>query len=143
MPTSAIGQTASTATGGSSINRFAEMSSEEFLEVLMTELQNQDPLNPSDSTKVLEQLSSIRNIESQIKLNDQIEALVSQNQFAAAGGLIGKLVAGLDDGNNEAVGLVTSVRLADDKVYLELDTGQSLRMSRVTQIADMPSDSAT
>jgi len=128
--------------GGAGVNRFSDMSSEEFLEVLMQELKNQDPLNPQDSTKLLEQLSSIRSIESQLQLNDQLSALVNQNQFASAGGLIGKLVAGLDANNNEAIGQVVSVRMAEDKVFLELDTGQSVNMDRVTQIANMPTQTA-
>ena len=59
--TGSSGQT-NTTTG----NRFAELSTEDFMRVLFTELQNQDPLKPQDSSKMLEQLSSLRNIESQL-----------------------------------------------------------------------------
>ena len=125
----------STSTNRSVANGFSALSSEEFIRVLFAELQNQDPFQPSDSAALLEQLSSIRNIESQLSLQQQMESLVTQNQLATAGNLIGKLVAGLDDLNNQAVGLVTSVRLVNNKVVLELDSGQSLTMDRVTDIA--------
>jgi len=123
----------STATG---VNRFAELSSEDFLRVLFTELQNQDPLEPTDSSKLLEQLSSLRNIESQMSLQDQLTSLVLQNQIASAGNMIGKLVEGLDGLNDRASGLVTSVRVEHDQVILELDNGRALEMSRVTAIAE-------
>ena len=128
-----------TSSGGSAppANRFAELSTEEFMKVLFTELQNQDPLKPQDSSKMLEQLSSLRNIESQLSLQSDLKALVTQNQIASAGNLIGKLVQGLDEGNNQVIGLVTGVRVADDQVLLQLDTGQQLNMGRVTAIAEM------
>lgn len=141
MPVNGITGTSS---GGSAppANRFAELSTEEFMKVLFTELQNQDPLKPQDSSKMLEQLSSLRNIESQLTLQQDLKALVTQNQIASAGNLIGKLVQGLDEGNNQVIGLVTGVRVADDKVLLQLDTGQQLDMGRVTAIAEMPPETA-
>jgi flagellar basal-body rod modification protein FlgD len=128
--------TSSAASTGNNVNRFAELSSEEFMKVLFTELQNQDPLNPQDSSKMLEQLSSLRNIESQVKLQDQLADLVSQNQVAAAGNLIGKAVQGLDETNKQTTGLVTSVRVTSDGVKLQLDNGSELDMARVTAIAN-------
>ena len=123
-------------------NRFAELSTEEFMKVLFTELQNQDPLKPQDSSKMLEQLSSLRNIESQLTLQEDLKALVTQNQVASAGNLIGKLVQGLDEGNNQIIGLVTGVRVQGDDVLLQLDSGQQLNMGRLTAIAEMPPETA-
>ena len=124
-------------------NSFAELSSEEFVEVLFSELTNQDPFNPQDSQALLEQLSSLRNIESQLSLQKQLETLVLQNQLSSAGGLIGKLVAGLDANNDAVEGLVTSVRVQDGKAHLELDTGRLLPIDRLTQIADASAEDAS
>src|SRR5690606_13766382 len=99
-------------------------------------LSNQDPFQPQDSGALLEQLSSLRNIESQLPLQQKLETLVRQNETAAAGGLIGKKVEGLDAGNNAVSGLVTSVRVQDGKTLLELDSGRMVPMKRVTKIAD-------
>jgi len=101
----------------------------------VTELTNQDPFKPNDSAQILEQLSSLRNIESQMSLQKQLQSLVLQNQIAQASGLIGKAVQGLDDQNNRVWGVVTSVRVADGKALLELDTGRTLPMGRVELIA--------
>lgn len=124
--------------GVSSNNKFAEMSSEEFVNVLITELQNQDPLNPQDTGALLEQISSLRNIESQMSLSENLEALVTQNQVASAGNLIGKLVQGIDTLNANTIGLVTSVRVTSDGVFLELDNGRSMSMDQVTGISELP-----
>lgn len=122
----------STTAGG-----FADMTSEQFIKVMIQELAHQDPFEPQDSQALLEQLSSLRNIESQLALEEQLGALVLQNQIAAAGGLIGKLVAGTDSGFDQIQGVVTSVRVQDDAVWLELDTGKTMAMNSVTEIADV------
>jgi flagellar basal-body rod modification protein FlgD len=129
--------------GAANINRFAEMSTEEFVKVLISELTNQDPLNPQDSGELLSQMSSIRNIESQMALQDKLDDLVTQNQFAVAGGLIGKLVQGYNQINEQVVGQVVSVRSFDGQVMLELDTGQRVEMNKVTAITDSNNNGTT
>ena len=124
-------------------NSFAELTSQEFVEVLFSELTNQDPFNPQDSQALLEQLSSLRNIESQLSLQKQLETLVLQNQLSSAGGLIGKEVAGLDANNDAVRGVVTSVRVQDGKAQLELDSGKLLSIDRLTEIADAPAGGST
>ncbi len=116
---------------------FGDLSSEEFIRVMISELSNQDPFDPQDSSALLEQFSSLRNIESQLELQDKLGALVLQNQIASAGGLIGKMVAGLNSTNDAVDGLVMSVRIEGDNVMLELDTGHTLPMQQVLAIAPL------
>ncbi|MFP4145473.1 MAG: flagellar hook capping FlgD N-terminal domain-containing protein [Phycisphaeraceae bacterium] len=123
---------------GVSGNRFGDLESGEFIKILTSELTNQDPFEPNDSAQVLEQLSSLRNIESQSALQDQLESLVLQNQIAQASGMIGKEVQGLDEQNRRLAGEVVSVRVQEGKAVLELDTGQTLSMSRVERITGEP-----
>jgi len=40
-----------------STSRFSEMSSEDFMKIIFTELQSQDPFKPNDSNALLEQLN--------------------------------------------------------------------------------------
>ena len=121
-------------------NGFASLSSTEFIRVLTTELQNQDPFQPNDSAALLEQLSSIRNIEAQTMLQEQIGALVLQNQVAAASGMIGKLVQGLSVDNFRVVGVVESVHIAGDDVTLTLDSGDEVLMSRLEAVTEIAQD---
>ena len=141
MPTSAVDSTTSSASASSSVNRFAEMDSEEFLKVLITELQNQDPLNPSDSTKVLEQLSSIRNIESQTQLQSQLESLVSQNSVSSASRMIGQYVVGKDEDFNDVSGIVESMRIEDGEPILVVNdgsaTGARVPADSVSEVYDL------
>ena len=117
------------------VNPYAELNSGEFFKIMLQELTNQDPLEPNDTGAILEQLSSLRNIESQNSLQEQLSAMVLSNSISQAGSLIGKIVEGLDLQNERIAGEVVSVRVVDGKPQLELDTGVSLPMPRVTSVA--------
>jgi len=129
------------ATSGSELSalggdRFAEMTSEDFVNVMLSELTNQDPFDPQDSQALLEQMSSLRNIESQLALQDQLTELVSQNQIASASGMIGKFIEGFTSNNDRIAGRVQSVNIQDGKAILGLETGQQVPMDRVVSIEE-------
>lgn len=115
---------------------FEDITTDEFLEILLTELTNQDPLQPTDTQAMIEQLSALRSIESETALQESLETLVLQNNISQAGSLLGKVVEGLTAGGDKVSGLVTSVRVVDGSAELELDTGRSISIDRVTQIAE-------
>lgn len=118
-------------------NGFAELSSNEFLQIILAELSNQDPLAPNDTAAILEQLSSIRNIESQVQLEDKLDTLVTQNAIAAGSQMIGSYVAGLDKNNDRVEGLVDSLSVQDGKPVLKLASGKEIAAERVTEVADL------
>ena len=110
----------------------------DFIKMMVTQLQNQDPLEPAKNDQLLAQMSQIGQLQSTTQLQDSLKGLVIQNQIGAAGNLIGKSVQGLDDQNNDTGGVVNSVRVQQDSVYLELDNGKSLSLARVTKIGAAP-----
>lgn len=56
-----------------------------FLVLLTSQLQNQDPLAPMDSTQFTQQLVQFSQVEQQIRTNEQLESMVQQYQAATAG----------------------------------------------------------
>ena len=133
---SAITSAASGVVGGSGSNRFNELSSEDFLQIIFTELQQQDPFEPNDSSALLEQLNSIRAIESDIDLTKNLESIVFQNKLASAGNLIGKTVEGVMPTGDRVVGNVFAVIRQGDDVSLQLDSGWELPADNVQVIVD-------
>ena len=117
-------------------NGFADMSSVDFIRIMFTELANQDPFQPNDSAALLNQLNSIRSIESDLKLTRQLEALVLGNQFASAGNMLGKLVGGLTENNDRVLGYVIAVKKEGDEIILELDTGDIMKFNNVETVVD-------
>ncbi len=118
-------------------NAFAELSSAEFINILVTELTQQDPFEPNDSAAILEQLSSLRNIESQASLQTQFESLVNQNAVSSAGGMIGQFVKGLDANNQQVEGVVQSLVIENGKPILKLQDGSRIESSRITDVGSL------
>lgn len=68
---------------------------EDFLTLLVAQLQNQDPLNPSDPTEFTAQLAQYSSLEQLMSVNENIENLASASQSQqqlSALGLIGREV---------------------------------------------------
>jgi flagellar basal-body rod modification protein FlgD len=56
---------------------------ETFLNLLTTQLQNQDPLSPMDTKDFTQQLVQFTGVEQQLRTNDLLETLTSLNQLSA------------------------------------------------------------
>jgi flagellar basal-body rod modification protein FlgD len=117
-------------------NAFSDLTSEEFVKIMFTELANQDPLKPNDSAALLDQMSSLRSIQSDIELSSKLESMVSQNQLAAAGGLIGKYISGLSTGNLRVEGEVISVSRTNSGPVLNLTNGYRVPFDNVDEMID-------
>jgi len=118
----------------------SQLKTEDFIKMMITQLQNQDPLEPAKNQELLAQMSQIGQLQSQTLLQESLQGLVLQQNLGAAGNLIGKVVEGLDDAGEQARGLVTSVRVQDKQVLLELDNGKRLSLGKVTGIATAPAE---
>jgi flagellar basal-body rod modification protein FlgD len=82
-PTTTTTPTASSTTSTSS-DPMQELSGnfDTFLQLLTTQLQNQDPLSPMDSTQFTQQLVEFSQVEQQIKTNSQLSTMIT-NQTAS------------------------------------------------------------
>ena len=118
----------------------AQLKTDDFIKMMITQLQNQDPLEPAKNQELLAQMSQIGQLQSQTLLQESLQGLVLQQNLGAAGNLIGKVVDGVDDAGEQARGLVTSVRVQDKQVLLELDNGKRLSLGKVTGIATAPAE---
>jgi flagellar basal-body rod modification protein FlgD len=89
-----------------------------FLKLLIAELQNQDPLNPMDNNELLQQVSQIREIESNTRLTETLESVLLGQNMSTASGMIGRTVTALTDDAEWITGRVDRVSIADGKPRL-------------------------
>ncbi len=77
-----------------------DVGQEEFLHLLMTQLSNQDPLNPMDSAKFMEQIAQLNSVQQLMDLNNGVDQLMlgltSLNNQSAVD-LVGKTVVARGD----------------------------------------------
>ncbi|HMK01212.1 MAG TPA: flagellar hook capping FlgD N-terminal domain-containing protein, partial [Reyranella sp.] len=77
---SSTSSTASTATGADSTMIASNFTT--FLQLLTTQLKNQNPLDPLDTNQFTQQLVQFAQVEQQMKSNDQLATLVSMDKTA-------------------------------------------------------------
>jgi flagellar basal-body rod modification protein FlgD len=73
------GTTAASETPSAKSARDAMMGKEDFLLLLVAQLQNQDPLNPNDPTEFTAQLAQFSSLEQLFTLNEGMSSLVAAN----------------------------------------------------------------
>ncbi len=106
-----------------------QLSQQQFLNLLVTELQNQDPLSPQDDKQFLAEMAQFSTVQGVTQLGNSIEQL----QAAA---LIGKTVDAVasSGGTQSAVsGVVQAVQFKQDGVHLTVN-GNDVTLDQVVQI---------
>src|SRR5882757_1754245 len=86
-------------------NNFA-LKTEDFIKMMITQLQNQDPMQPAKNEELLAQMSQIGQLQTSTELQESLKSMTLQNQIGSSSNLIGKEVEGLDDNNDPVKGLV-------------------------------------
>jgi flagellar basal-body rod modification protein FlgD len=113
--TNASNAASSASQNGIKGNDFSSVDLDAFLDLMITELQNQDPLNPTDNSEFLQQITQIRTIGSTNELSRTLASFSSSTELTTASSLIGKKVKGLDDQANEIDGVVQRVSVQIDE----------------------------
>jgi len=119
---------------GQTVKGTKGMKPEDFLKIMIKELQQQDPFEPISSKDLLDQVGQIREIQGSMDLTAALKDLTVYQKLAAGGSMLGKLVEGIDSTGENVEGLVLSVRIEDEKVYLELDSGRRLLLDNVVKV---------
>jgi flagellar basal-body rod modification protein FlgD len=138
-------QTASSSSSTSSssgASSASTMNMDDFVKIMVTELQQQDPFEPMDSKDLVAQIGQINSIQTNAQLNETLKKLANNQSLASASAMIGKEITGLTTSGRSVNGIVTSVKVAGDSINLELDTGDTLPIDNVTEVVN-PSPTQT
>lgn len=134
---SAIGQTTSSTSTTSSAST---VDYDAFLQLLVTQLQNQDPTEPTDNAELMAQLASFSSVEQQVQTNERLDQLIRSNVLGDATNLIGKTITSSDGSQS---GTVSAVLLAEDGIFAELADGSLMPVVAGTRITDGPNPLAS
>lgn len=104
--------------GTAGTNDLRNVDLDQFMQLLITELQNQDPLNPMENSEILDQISQIREISATNQLSDTLDAVLLGQNMSTASSLIGRRIHALSDDAENVEGTV-------ERVTVDLDQGGS------------------
>ena len=114
------------------------VSSETFLSLLVAEMTNQDPMEPTSNTEFVTQMAQFTSLQ-----YSKDSATYSKSNYASS--LVGKTVtASKMDGSKQVTktGVVESVSKSGDSYTIRID-GTAFDISNVTAIADTKTDDST
>ena len=123
----------------------AELGKEEFLKILMTQLQNQDPTQPMDDTQFISQMAQFSSLEQMMNMTKSIDTLVQSQLISPVieySHMIGKEVSyqAIDQETGNELGntssKVVAVSQQDGWAVLELENGEKIYADAVTQVKD-------
>jgi len=131
---------ASSSSGSSSaptkqVHDLKDLDLNQFLKLMISELQNQDPLNPLDNTQFVQQIGELRSIAASDQLSSTLQAVQTQQSLTTASSLIGKQVTALTSDNQNISGTVSSVSV-------EVDPDDNSKRSYKIKIGDQEIDLA-
>ena len=126
--TSSTSVTGSTSTVSSSTDS-TEVTKDDFFQLLIAQLQYQDPLNPQDGSEYTAQLAQFTSLEKLSNIYDLLEMqgtgykyLTSLQSVSLVGREVEASIVDEDTSESTTVtGTVSSVQFKDDAVYLTVD----------------------
>jgi flagellar basal-body rod modification protein FlgD len=106
-PTLSSNSTPDTLSGSSS----QTLSQNDFLQLLVTQMTSQDPMNPTSDTQMAAQMAQFTALQQTNTMSTNIASMLTQQQVLQANDMLGKTVTLQVDANTTASGLVSSMRL--------------------------------
>ncbi len=108
-------------------NSLNDLDLDVFLELMIAELQNQDPLNPLENNELLAQISQIREVGATDRLSETLESVLLGQNIASATNLIGANVEALTDTGERVTGNVRRVTIDNGQPRLDIALPSDIR----------------
>ena len=102
----------------------SNLGKDDFLQLLTTQLKNQDPMNPMEDMDFIGQMAEFSSLEQMLNLNTSVEkintAITNNNTTQAMMFLGTNVTAEVDDSEEPITGTVSMVGFKDNQPYLKV-----------------------
>ena len=134
--------TGSSSSAKSALTGFAALTSQDFMTMLLAELKNQDPTQPVSNSDLLNQLSQMQSLQSNVELNSTLSGFASNQQISSGASFLGKMVTGTDANKNPVSGIADSVTSQNGTVTIGVGSS-SIPIANLTGVALASSTGST
>ncbi len=125
----------SSPSAASQAGSIAQISQNEFMTLLLTQLQNQNPLDPISDTNFATQLAQFSQLDSLNTLNSNFSSLLQVQQLSGASNLIGRTVSYLPANSSTPLsGVVAGLAIQNGTVELTVNNTE-VPLSQVNGIS--------
>lgn len=97
---------------------------DDFLKLFVTQLQHQDPMNPSDNSQFMAQMAQFSTLEQITNLANATTQMVFANQVSQSVGLIGRTVTYDKADGTSVTGVASAVNIANGNILVTVGDDQ-------------------
>jgi flagellar basal-body rod modification protein FlgD len=115
----------------SSLGEAAGLGKDDFMQLLIAQLKNQDPMKPMEDKEFITQLAQFSSLEATEKLNSQLEELLGSQSLVQAATLIGKQATAKLPTGEVLTGTISEVRMISGQPTAIIN-GQEVDTSLIT-----------
>jgi flagellar basal-body rod modification protein FlgD len=119
--------------GTTMTNPSSNLGENDFLMLMMAQLQNQDPLSPSDPTQYLSELAGFSSLEQETQIAGSTASAANQQASSSALTLLGHTVNYNDSNGDAQSGTVTKVDFTSSGPLLTIGTDTGVPLSSITE----------
>ncbi|MFO7820385.1 MAG: flagellar hook capping FlgD N-terminal domain-containing protein [Halanaerobacter sp.] len=110
------------------------MGKDEFLNLLTTQLKNQNPLEPMDNKEFVSQMAQFSSLEQMNNMNSNMNDFLKFQKISQAGSLVGKEVEVLNsDTGQNIVGEIERANVTEDETMVTIN-GKQYPLANIQQI---------
>ncbi len=132
VTTSSTGST-TLSTPGTTVGPANTMGSNDFLDLMMDQLKNQNPLSPSNPTQYLSELASFSSLEQETNIATSTSTATTEQASAEALAMIGASVDYTDANGDTQTGTVSSVQFTASGPTLTIGTASGIALGSITE----------
>lgn len=126
-------------------NALSDINGTAFMQLLLTQMKNQNPLEPMQDREFMSQITQLNSLKQLEQMNLSLQTLLAKAEpepdLAQAATLIGKRVEAKDAQGQAVAGLVTAVRLQNDMIMLTVN-GTTVALSSVSSVSAAPASAS-
>ena len=113
----------------------AELGQGQFMQLLVAQLQNQDPMDPVSQEDTIAQLAQFSTLEGVEKLNANFSSFMKLQQLTSGSDLVGKTVEWVDKDGAHQQGQVESISVQDGVLQVKIGDKQ-IPLENVVSVLD-------
>jgi flagellar basal-body rod modification protein FlgD len=100
----------------------------QFLQLLIAQMKNQDPTSPTDMSQYMSQFAQLSAVEQAMQTNAKLDTLLSSSALAQAESLVGRTAAFTSSDGEDVKGKIMSVRIIQGGAVATLDNGVEVQL---------------
>ena len=129
-----FGYSTPTTTSSSSAQSTNGMGKDTFMKLLVAQMANQNPMEPTDDKEMIAQMTQFSTLEQITNMATESSKSATASQMSQAVNLLGRTVTYLDTDGNKQTGTVDQVSMVNGAPNLTIGGNDGITTSQITQV---------